>query len=429
MKRMNLSKNCEPMKPIQPKKKIALVVIRYGAEVNGGAEVHCRMLAERLAPWYEVEVLTTTMRIFGDASKDYPEGVRAENGVTIRRFRPDPVDGGRFRSLRRRSKTVRRIRFYLYKMGLLGWLADRHPVWQWGQQAERRYFEAQSGHTPAMLEYIAAHRDDYAAFIFMNYFFSQTVLGSLIAPEKTILIPLAHPDRSLYYSLQTEVFTRVRHIAFNTPAEQRLCRSLFGRAMQPGSVVGAGLDPVPAADWAEVRAKYDLPERYILYMGRITPGKVRGLIPAFLRYAESHATDLKLVLAGGVDPAFRRPDAPGVVFTGFVSDAEKSALIRHAAAMVNPSAHESLSLLLLEALANGVPMLVNGRSEVMKEHCLRSRAAIWYDGPRDFRRKLHRLLTDDALRRELGANGPAYVRENYDWEKIIRRLRDLIESL
>ncbi|WP_418982154.1 glycosyltransferase family 4 protein [Alistipes sp.] len=412
-----------------PKKKIALVIIRYGAEVNGGAEVHCRMLAERLLPYYRVEVLTTTMRVFDDPAQDYPEGVQVENGVEVRRFRPAPVDGERFRALRRRSKTVRRIRYYLSKAGLLRPLADRHPRWGWGCTAERRYFEAQKGHTPAMLHFIAEHRDDYAALIFMNYFFSQTVLGSLIAPEKTILIPLAHPDRSLYYSLQTEVFTRVRHIAFNAPAEERLCRGLFGRAMAPGSVLGAGLDPAPESDWAEVRAKYGLPERYVLYLGRITPGKVRTLIPDFLRYAERSGTDAKLVLAGGIDPAFRKTDSPRVLFTGFVSDAEKSALIRHATVMVNPSPHESLSLLMLEALAAGVPALVNGRAEVMKDHCEKSGAAWWYRGKRDFRRKLHRLLTDDGLRRELGAKGPAYVRAHYDWEGIIRKLRGIIDRL
>lgn len=410
-------------------KKIALVIIRYGAEVNGGAEVHCRMLAERLARWYEVEVLTTTRRIFGDPAADYPEGVETLDGVTVRRFRPEPVDGGRFRTLRRRSKTVRRIRYYLHKAGLLGPLADRFPVWKRGQEAERRYFEAQPEHTPALLEHIDRHRDDYAALIFMNYFFSQTVLGSLIAPEKSILIPLAHPDRSLFYTLQTEVFTRVRHIAFNAPAEERLCRALFGRSMAEGETVGAGLDPTPPADWEGVREKYGLPARYVLYLGRITPGKVRGLIPAFLRYVRRHGTVVGLVLAGGIDPAFRRPDSPHVRFTGFVSEAEKSALIRHAEVMVNPSAHESLSLLMLEALAAGVPALVNGRAEVMKDHCEKSGAAMWYTGARDFGRKLRRLLSDEELRRRLGANGPGYVRDNYDWERIMRKLRGMIESV
>ena len=65
-------------------KKIAFVVVRYGKEINGGAELHCRMLAERLVPYYQVEVLTTCAY---NAQKDYAEGKEMINGVTVRRFK------------------------------------------------------------------------------------------------------------------------------------------------------------------------------------------------------------------------------------------------------------------------------------------------------------------------------------------------------
>ena len=75
------------------KKKVAFVIIRYGAEVNGGAEAHCRMLAERLVPYYDVEVLTTTVRVFGSPAEDYPEGVSTDHGVTCLLYTsPSPRD-------------------------------------------------------------------------------------------------------------------------------------------------------------------------------------------------------------------------------------------------------------------------------------------------------------------------------------------------
>lgn len=39
--------------------KIAIVVQRYGADINGGAELHARYVAERLARYADVRVLTT----------------------------------------------------------------------------------------------------------------------------------------------------------------------------------------------------------------------------------------------------------------------------------------------------------------------------------------------------------------------------------
>ena len=100
-------------------KKIAFIIVRYGENINGGAEVHCQMLAERLLPYYEVEVLTTTIRAFNHPDQDYTEGVSSWNGVTIRRFKPQPIDQEQFRPFRKKYKTARRIRQYLKKLNLL----------------------------------------------------------------------------------------------------------------------------------------------------------------------------------------------------------------------------------------------------------------------------------------------------------------------
>ena len=173
-------------------KKIAFIIVRYGENINGGAEVHCQMLAERLLPYYEVEVLTTTIRAFNHPDQDYTEGVSSWNGVTIRRFKPQPIDQEQFRPFRKKYKTARRIRQYLKKLNLLRAASFLHPEWKSGIENERPFYESTATHAPGLLRYIESHKAEYAAFIFANFYTPQAVLGSVVTPEKSLLIPMAH---------------------------------------------------------------------------------------------------------------------------------------------------------------------------------------------------------------------------------------------
>ena len=69
--------------------KLAVVVQRYGADINGGAELHARYVAERLAQHAQVEVLTTCARDYVTWHDEYPAGIERVNGVPVRRFRVD----------------------------------------------------------------------------------------------------------------------------------------------------------------------------------------------------------------------------------------------------------------------------------------------------------------------------------------------------
>src|SRR5207344_3378302 len=66
--------------------KLAMVVQRYGAEISGGAELHARYIAERLAKHAEVEVLTTCATDYVSWKNELPAGEQTVNGLKVRRF-------------------------------------------------------------------------------------------------------------------------------------------------------------------------------------------------------------------------------------------------------------------------------------------------------------------------------------------------------
>ena len=100
------------------KEKVAFVVVRYGKNINGGAEYHCQMLAERLVEDYDVEVLTTFVRDVATGENIYPEGEEEWNGVVIRRFRTNPVQREKERYFAKKAKPARKLRQFLFKLGI-----------------------------------------------------------------------------------------------------------------------------------------------------------------------------------------------------------------------------------------------------------------------------------------------------------------------
>ena len=66
--------------------KIAFIVPRYGTEILGGAEYHCRLGAERMAERHQVDVLTTCARDATTWQNEYPEAPDRIRGVMVRRF-------------------------------------------------------------------------------------------------------------------------------------------------------------------------------------------------------------------------------------------------------------------------------------------------------------------------------------------------------
>ena len=127
--------------------KIAVVVQRYGQAVNGGAELHARYVAERLARHGQVEVLTTCATDYVTWRNELPAGVEQVNGVPVRRFKVqherDPL------TFAERSDRV---------------FEQRHSLAE-----ELDWLDAEGPTSPALVEYIRGHATDYDYFLFFSY--------------------------------------------------------------------------------------------------------------------------------------------------------------------------------------------------------------------------------------------------------------------
>lgn len=129
-------------------------------------------------------------------------------------------------------------------------------------------------------------------------------------------------------------------------------------------VVPLGVEQVPVThhDVQRVRDRYRLPDEYLLFVGTVEPRKNLGRLAAALaRVADAPP----LVVAGaagwGDAPTARDPSASGggIAFVGFVDEADKAALYAGAAALCYPSEREGFGLPVLEAMAQGTPVLTS----------------------------------------------------------------------
>lgn len=120
-------------------------------------------------------------------------------------------------------------------------------------------------------------------------------------------------------------------------------------------------------DVRRVRSKYSIVTDYVLYLGTLKPSKnIEGLIEAFSRF-QIHDTRFQLVIAGKkgwmFDSIFQKVKELGledqVIFTDFVTEADKPALIKGAKLFVLPSFWEGFGLDVLNAMASGVPVVVS----------------------------------------------------------------------
>ncbi len=422
--------------------KIAFIVPRYGTEILGGPEYHCRLVAERMAERHQVEVLTTCARDAATWQNEYPEAPDRVRGVMVRRFTvAEPRDPQAFERLKERVFSTART------------AAD-----------ENDWLRQQGPWSPALVEYLSRHHGSYDALVFFGCTHAPAVLGLKVAPSRSILVPAAREEPALHLPIVRETLARPRAIAYNTPAEQRFVAARFRIRAEIQDVVGCGVD-LPqhhayprlgpgASDATEAdgengheeasaeprrlrshltsrgamfRRRHRLHGPFVLYGGRIETGKgCEELVEYFSRYVEAGG-EASLVLMGV--KLMPLPEEPFITFAGLLSETERGQALEAATVVVVPSPVETLSLLALEAFSVGTPVLANARSEVLVDHCLTGNAGLFYADGDEFVECLSTLVADERLRASLGRSGRDYIRRNYRWDIVISKYERMMGEL
>jgi glycosyltransferase involved in cell wall biosynthesis len=427
--------------------KIGFIIQRYGAEVLGGSEHLCRLVAERLTAAHDVEVLTTCARDYVTWKNDYPEGGDRIRGVTVRRFS------------NARTRDIDAFNKYS------DWIYNNPHT----RQDELEWLKQQGPWCPGLIEYLRRHHQQYDVLIFFTYLYAPTVQGLEVAPARSVLVSTAHDEPAIRLEIFKDVFSKPAALCYLTESERRFVHEQFPDRPLLEEVIGVGVDlpqqqPYPrmppppdedapadanaATSSDEAAADDDAPREYrshllvrgamfrrkhrlygpiALYGGRIDPGKgCEELIQYFSEYVKEGG-DATLVLMGV--KLMSLPADPSVRFAGLLSDRERVQALEAATVVVCPSPYESLSLLALEALSVGTPILCNARSAVLVEHCVRSNGGLYYADRDEFVEALKLLVGDERLRAALGRNGRDYVRRNFRWDVVLGKYERIFAKI
>ncbi|GAB3808054.1 glycosyltransferase family 4 protein [Spirosoma humi] len=403
-------------------KKIAFVVQRYGVEVNGGAEYHCRLLAERLANTYDVDVLTSCALEYAMWTNWYPAETVTINGVRVHRFAT-----AHERLVEEGWEVERKLKKWSRPEEWQG--LNRLNMWARALAGKtiRRYSHLwavyQGPYTPDLITYLKRNHRQYDALIFITYLYYPTIAGLNVAPRKSILIPTAHDEAPIYLPVFRPLFKKPRAILFNTPAERSFVHQLFRNESIYNDIVGVGIEPATALAEKPVSEILGTDADYLLYIGRIDTAKgCDTLFDFFMRYKAEHPSPLKLVLVG---QAFMPiPEHPDLLPVGFVDEPVKASLLQHAKALVMPSPYESLSMVTLESFAVGIPVIATAECVVLRDHIVGSQAGLLYRSYEEFAAAIHQMLTQDSS--EMASNGRAYVRQYYTWETVLAKFNKAV---
>ena len=273
--------------------KIAFIVQRYGTEILGGSEYHCRLIAERLAEHHQVEVLTTCARDY----ITWAERIPGRRRPAARR------DGA---PLRRRRARATSTRSTSTRTGSSTTSTPRHDEMEWLKQ--------QGPWTPGLVEYLERqHRQLRRPDLLHVSLRHDRAWASGSRRRRACSFPTAHDEPAIRLGIYEDVFASAAGHRAGTPRSSgdSSARQFHLRTVVE-DVVGCGVDlpegeaisaTAIASAWPRraasrcaphlegpanaFRRRHRMHGPFVLYGGRIDPGKgCEELLEYFQTYAE-----------------------------------------------------------------------------------------------------------------------------------------------
>lgn len=401
----------------------AIVTPWFGDDLTGGAERIAWEASHGLASrGHRIEILTTCSRSFQDnwSSNFYRPGESAANGVTVRRFRLDRVNTGRFAQVNRRLLEMRRSRL--------------HPGCSPINARDERIFRDDNLNSRDLLAYLDVHGAEYDAVLFLPYLYGPILNGWQSVAEKALVQPCLHDEPYAYLPAVGQMMRGAARLLFNSTGEFEIAKHLYGPGIIARSiVVGSGIAwPKPTQDRsAHVTGFSPESEQYVLYLGRRdTEKNVTLLAHAFGKFRElASDSRLKLVLAGP-GRSQRHDESLGIVDLGVVDEPFKERLLAHCRALLQPSLNESYSRTVMEAWALGRPVVVNGDC-VATSLPVRETHGGWTAIATEEWQQVF-VMIDRMTDRELhaiGSLGTPYAQQYASWENVLDRYEAIVSSL
>ena len=200
--------------------------------------------------------------------------------------------------------------------------------------------------------------------------------------------------------------------------------------------VGRSFTPRPPAAVEAFRARYGLPERYILFVGTFEPRKnLARLVDAFEKAVRSTGAPDVLVLCGGSgwknDDVFARigrsPVRSRIRVLGYVPDDELATAYSGCSLFVYPSLSEGFGLPPVEAMACGAPVVTSDAGALPETV---GDAALLVDpGATDaISDAMIRVLSDDQLRSQLIVSGAAHAR-TLSWDAVAAQTIEIYQEI